>query len=156
MASRDPGCGTLTGWPGSVLDHRWRRAENALEGPRDLFIPVVGCMLVDERSLSVAAGHIHIHIKDTQYVAGRTKATDPPGATAITTNQGRPCSTVEQIGLGVDLGLPLIKTNVRTRCDLDSTTTGQRITALSWALQLVSWAAATLVIAGYTGVVRRT
>jgi hypothetical protein len=70
---------------------------------------------------------------------------------------GAPCSTVEQIGLGVDLGLPLIKTNVRTCCDLDSTTTtGQWITAGSWLLQALSWGAATLVIAGYTGLVRRT
>jgi hypothetical protein len=81
------------------------------------------------------------------------KATDTP--TVI--NQGRPFSTVEQIGLGVDLSLPLIKTNVRARCDLDPTTgPGQWITAGSWALQVLSWVAATLVIAGYTGVVRRT
>ena len=107
---------------------------------------------LDRRAgLGLLAGHTHIN--DTHYVAGRTKATDTP----TTTNQGRPCSTVEQIGLGVDLGLPLIKTNVRTRCDLDSTTAvGQWITAGSWVLQALSWRAATLVVAGYTGVVRRT
>jgi hypothetical protein len=33
---------------------------------------------------------------------------------------------------------------------------GQWITAASWGLQVLSWGAATLVIAGYTGVVRRT
>jgi hypothetical protein len=112
-------------------------------------------VLIVAAGLGLAAGHIHIN--DTQYVAGRTKATDPPGATPATTNQGRPCSTVEQIGLGVDLGLPLIKTNMRAFCDLNSTTVaGQWITAGSWLLQALSWAAATLVIAGYTGVVRRT
>ncbi len=90
---------------------------------------------------------------ENRYVAQRTRLTD----TATQTNQGKPCSIVEQIGLGVDLGLPLIKTNVRARCDLDSTTvTGQVITAVSWGLQALSWGAATLVIAGYTGVVRRT
>jgi hypothetical protein len=50
-----------------------------------------------------------------------------------------PCSTIEQIGLGVDLGLPLIKTNVQARCDLDSTTTtGQWITGASWLLPALS------------------
>jgi hypothetical protein len=40
---------------------------------------------------------------------------------------------------------------------LDSTSRpGQWITAGSWLLQALSWGAATLVIAGYTGVVRRT
>jgi hypothetical protein len=64
---------------------------------------------------------------------------------------------VEKIGLGVDLGLPLIKTNVRAFCDLNTTTTaGQWITAGNWTLQVLSWAAATLVVAGYTGVVRHT
>jgi hypothetical protein len=108
-------------------------------------------ILAAAAGLGLLAGHSHINA--VQYVAGRTKATD----TASTSNQGRPCSTVEQIGLGVDVALPLIKTNVRTRCDLDSTTvTGQWITAGSWFLQALSWGAATLVIAGYTAVVRRT
>jgi hypothetical protein len=50
-----------------------------------------------------------------------------------------------------------MKPNVRTHCDLDlTTTTGQWITASSWLFQALSWAAATLVIAGYTGVGRRT
>ena len=108
-------------------------------------------ILAAAAGLGLLAGHIPIKQtpgQPAQFVASHTQATDTPGA---------PCSTVEQIGLGVDLGLPLIKTNMRARCDLDSTTTaGQWITAASWALQLLSWAAATLVIAGYTGVVRRT
>jgi hypothetical protein len=45
-------------------------------------------MLVDERGLGVAAGHIHVN--DTQNGAGRTKANDHPGATAATTNQAAP------------------------------------------------------------------
>ena len=64
---------------------------------------------------------------------------------------------VEQVGLGIDLSLPVIKTNTRGRCDLDSTSRpGQWFTAASWILLSLSWAAATLVVAGYTGVVRRT
>ncbi len=103
-------------------------------------------ILAAAAGLGLAAGHIHI--SPTQYVAGHTKATNTPGA---------PCSTVEQIGLGVDIGLPLIKTNVRARCDLDSTSRpGQIITAASWGLQVLSYLAATLVATGYTGVVRRT
>jgi hypothetical protein len=56
---------------------------------------------------------------------------------------------VEQIGLGVDLGLPWIETNVRARLDVDSSSRpGQSITAISWGLQVFRWAATTLVIAG--------
>jgi hypothetical protein len=142
-------------WQGAERSPCRQGATRAAQGPDSglcLPSPQVRPHVTDFADpLGLLAGHTHIN--DTQYVAGRTKATDTP----TTINQGRRCSTVEQIGLGVDLGLPLIKTNVRTRCDLDSTTAvGQWITAGSWVLQALSWRAATLVVAGYTGVVRRT
>jgi hypothetical protein len=103
-------------------------------------------ILLTAAGLGLLSGYYHA--VPGQHVASHTKATNAPGT---------PCSTVEQIGLGVDLGLPLIKTNVRARCDLDSSSKpGQWITAGSWVLLVFSWGAATLVVAGYTGVVRRT
>jgi hypothetical protein len=41
----------------------------------------------------------------------------PPAATR--------CSVVERVGVGLDLGLPLIKTGIRDRCDTTASTTGQ-------------------------------
>jgi hypothetical protein len=72
----------------------------------------------------------------------------PPAATR--------CSAVERVGVGLDLGLPLIKTGIRARCDTTANTTGQVLTAAGWGLQLLAWAFATLFVAGFTGAVRKT
>jgi hypothetical protein len=34
-----------------------------------------------------------------------------------TKNSATPCTTLERVGVGLDLGLPLVKTNARTVCD---------------------------------------
>jgi hypothetical protein len=68
------------------------------------------------------------------------------------------CSLVEQIGLGIDRGLPLASTGVRARarCDLDTASTaGQWFTVAIWLLQAALWALATLAVAGYTDLVRK-
>jgi hypothetical protein len=95
--------------------------------------------------LGLTAGHVRAGPK--LYVAAHAKMTAQPGTA---------CSTLEQVGLGIDRGLPLINTGIRDRCDLDTVSrTGQIITALAWILQIAAWALATLVIAGYTGLVRK-
>jgi hypothetical protein len=66
------------------------------------------------------------------------------------------CSAVERVGVGLDLGLPLIKTGIRDHCDTTASTTGQTLTLAGWALQLLAWAFATLFVAGFTGIVRKT
>lgn len=66
------------------------------------------------------------------------------------------CSAVERVGVGLDLGLPLIKTGIRDHCDATASTTGQVLTAAGWGLQLLAWAFATLFVAGFTGIVRKT
>jgi hypothetical protein len=68
-----------------------------------------------------------------------------------------PCSTVELVGLGLDRGLPLGPTGLRSRCDLDTeTTAGQVFTVSLWIVQAAVWGLATLAIAGYTGLIRKT
>jgi hypothetical protein len=66
------------------------------------------------------------------------------------------CLAVERVGVGLDLGLPLIKTGIRGHCDTTASTTGQALTATGWGLQLLAWAFATLFVAGFTGIVRKT
>jgi hypothetical protein len=66
------------------------------------------------------------------------------------------CSAVERVGVGLDLGLPLIKTGARALCDTTASATGQGLTAAGWGLQLLAWAFATLFVAGFTGAVRKT
>jgi hypothetical protein len=95
--------------------------------------------------LGLIAGHTHVG--PDRYVAAHTSRAATPNS---------PCSTLEQVGLGLDFGLPLVKTSARDRCDLDTVSvTGQALTAGFWTLQLAAWAAATLAIAGYTGLIRK-
>jgi hypothetical protein len=67
-----------------------------------------------------------------------------------------PCSLIEQIGVGIDRGLPLGTAGIRGRCDFETTTgRGQAVTAATWGLQVLVWALATLVVAGYSGLIRK-
>jgi len=66
------------------------------------------------------------------------------------------CTTIDQVGVGLDLGTPLIKTGARERCQPTSTAAGQTLTIAGWILQLLAWTFATLFVAGFTGAVRKT
>jgi len=81
---------------------------------------------------------------------GGLARTDPPNPAAVS------CSTIERVGVGLDLGLPLINTGTRDPCDITHTSEGQVLTVAGWGLQLLAWAFATLFIAGFTGAVRKT
>ncbi|SEF32862.1 hypothetical protein SAMN05421837_106474 [Amycolatopsis pretoriensis] len=77
-------------------------------------------------------------------------------ATAPVDAPGTACSTAELIGLGIDRGLPIGATGLRSRCDLDTGTRwGQAFTYAIWVLQALLWALATLAVAAYTGLVRK-
>jgi hypothetical protein len=53
--------------------------------------------------------------------------------------------------------LPLGPTGLRSRCDLDTgTAAGQVFTVLLWVVQAAVWGLATLALAGYTGLIRKT
>jgi hypothetical protein len=69
---------------------------------------------------------------------------------------GTPCSSIEQIGVGIDRGLPLASTGIENRCELDTVShTGQLFTLAMWLVQAVMWGLATLAVAGYTGLIRK-
>jgi len=65
------------------------------------------------------------------------------------------CTLLERVGVGLDLGTPLITTGARARCDTTDTVNGDVLTIAGWALRLVAWAFATLFIAGFTGAIRK-
>ncbi|MER7333546.1 MULTISPECIES: hypothetical protein [unclassified Micromonospora] len=92
-------------------------------------------------TLSVTSGH-HGGLAQKPAIAGEVAVTA--------------CSTIDQIGVGLDLGTPLIKTSARDRCQPTNTPAGQTITIASWFLQLLAWTFATLFIAGFTNAVRKT
>ncbi|MFE9574549.1 hypothetical protein ACFYMW_39580 [Streptomyces sp. NPDC006692] len=76
--------------------------------------------------------------------------------TARASTPTAPCSVVERVGVGLDLGLPVVKTGAQDLCAPTGTRAGQNLTVAGWLLQLAAWAFATLFIAGFTGAVRKT
>jgi hypothetical protein len=96
--------------------------------------------------LGVFAGHIPT--SPGRYVAMHTPQTATPNTT---------CSLIEQIGIGIERSLPLATTGIQSRCDFDTASRrGQAVTVASWVLQALVWALATLVVAGYSGLIRKT
>ncbi|WP_406069426.1 hypothetical protein [Micromonospora sp. NBC_01638] len=74
----------------------------------------------------------------------------------LTSGAATACTTIDQIGVGLDLGAPLLKTGARDRCQPTDTAAGQTLTIAGWILQLLAWSFATLFIAGFTSAVRKT
>lgn len=72
------------------------------------------------------------------------------------TEAGGHCAVVDRVGLAIDTAVPLVSTGADDRCKLATGTgAGQALAVAGWVLTLVGWASATLVVAGYTGLVRR-
>ncbi len=85
--------------------------------------------------------------------AGRTP-TGPGRYVTAHTSQAldphSPCSLVEQVGVGIDRGLPLASTGISNRCDFDtSTRLGEAFAAFTSILQALVWALAALAVASY-------
>ncbi|MCR6484772.1 hypothetical protein M8542_18245 [Amycolatopsis sp. OK19-0408] len=91
------------------------------------------------------AGHV---VDAGHHAAERPASFDAP--------VGKPCTTIELVEVGLDRGLPLSPTGVRTRCDLNpAVATGGLFTVAIWLVQAAVWGLATLALAGYTGLVRK-
>jgi hypothetical protein len=96
--------------------------------------------------LGIAAGHTHVG-------ATRQFAAYRPASEAQKIEQH--CSTVEQAALGVRV--PFLSSLGVGDCVLDTTSRAGGIYSVAiWTDQAFAWAAATLAVAGYTGLVRRT
>jgi hypothetical protein len=79
-------------------------------------------------------------------------------APTSTTTTGSPCTPVQTIARGLDLGTPFFPATRSTAgtCGTTASTTGDVLTITGWFLQLTAWALAALFIAGFTGIVRKT
>jgi len=66
------------------------------------------------------------------------------------------CSPVNRISLAADLAIPLVKLGGTPRCELANGAAGQWATTAGWALQILGWSFATLSVAGFTGLVRKS
>jgi hypothetical protein len=65
-----------------------------------------------------------------------------------------PCTVTEQIGVGLDVGVPFLNTHGSGHCTITNTATGSWYAYSTWALQLLAGALAALFIAGFTRIVR--
>jgi hypothetical protein len=98
------------------------------------------------RAVFVLLGVLAASIALFLVLAGGTRT---PGGTA--------CPWADRVGLAINAAVPLVSTGAEQRCTLaTATTSGQELAVLGWALTLAGWASATLVVAGYSGLVRRS
>jgi hypothetical protein len=99
---------------------------------------------------------------------GLAQTLDPSPTTASAANAastadrggvaGQPCSALQLVGKGLDLGTPFLPAarSGAGSCEITATAAGDGLTIIRWILQLAAWALAALFIAGFTGIVRRT
>jgi hypothetical protein len=76
-----------------------------------------------------------------------------------TATQYQPCTVVQQVGVGLDLNLPVGTSLARAKCDLtrdSASVTAAWLSAVGWVLRLAAWVFAALFIAGFTSAVRKT
>jgi hypothetical protein len=66
------------------------------------------------------------------------------------------CSPVNRISLAADLAIPLVKLGGTPRCELANGRVGQWATGAGWIVQILGWSFATLSVAGFTGLVRKS
>lgn len=67
-----------------------------------------------------------------------------------------PCTFTGNVGLAIELSIPLIRTGGSRHCEFRAeTTAGQWYVAAGWATQLLGWSFATLFVAGFSGLVRK-
>jgi hypothetical protein len=136
--------GELGGWPINTVHSAWGVLGGYGYRTGRIAVALL-IVLLTAAGLGILAGHIPTG--SGRYVAMHTAQANDPHT---------PCSLTEQIGVGIDHGLPLGTTGIRDRCDFDTTSRpGQAIIAATWGLQTLVWALATLVVAGYSGLIRK-
>jgi hypothetical protein len=116
------------------------------------------------RALLCLAGLLAVSVILTAALAGQNALTHPvqqqQAVAARLTADGPlpPCSTIEVIGVGLDLGTPFLPdtSTAGTSCQIAGNSTGAALAISRWLLQLGAWALAALFVAGFTGIVRKT
>lgn len=67
------------------------------------------------------------------------------------------CAVVDRVGLGVQLAVPFLSTTNRSRCDMVTARTRDAwVAPLSWLFQIFGWIFATLFVAGFSGLIRKS
>ncbi len=72
---------------------------------------LIGLIIVMLLSVALGLAAGHVPARTGRYVAARPTASGHPGTS---------CPTIEQVGLGLDLGLPAVDTAIINKCDPDT------------------------------------
>jgi hypothetical protein len=137
--------GDLGGWPTRAMHYMWGKLGGYGYSTRRTVYALFIVLLI-AAGLGIIAGRIPTGTG--RYVAMHSAQAGDP--------QRGPCSLLEQIGIGIDRGLPLGTMGIRGHCDVDTVSrTGQVMTAFIWAFQFFVWVLATFVVAGYVGLIRK-
>ena len=115
------------------------------------------------RALLCLVGLLAASVILTASLAGQNALTHPvqqqaPAARLTVDGPLPPCSTIEVIGVGLDLGTPFLPdtSTASSSCQIAGTSMGAALAVSRWVLQLGAWALAALFVAGFTGIVRKT
>jgi hypothetical protein len=148
--------GTLSG-----ADRWWARLTGVLLGygyqpwRALLYLTAVLCTSV---ALTLILGQDGGLVQTTdQQPSTITSAATTPTATQASSTV--PCTVIELVGKGLDLGTPFLPSAGSSKsggCEITDTASGYTLTISRWLLQLAAWALAALFVAGFTGIVRKT
>ena len=138
-------------------DRVWARLTGALLGfgyqPWRALLYLVGVLAlsVGLALLGATVGALD-RADDLPSAAATISATAPGNALRV------PCTTMQIIGVGLDLGTPFLPSAGAGAggCAITSAATGSLLTGIRWLLQLTAWGLAALFVAGFTGIVRKT
>jgi hypothetical protein len=134
-------------------DRAWARLTGILLGygyqPWRALIALAGVLTVSVTLALVLGG-----------LGGLDRATErpPAGATPAASAPRVPCTTVQTVAAGLDLGTPFLPAarGSSGTCETTTEPAGEALTVARWVLQLAAWALAALFVTGFTGIVRRT
>jgi hypothetical protein len=151
----------------SRQDRRWAQTTGLLLGygyqPWRALLYLAGVLVISV-GLTLWLGGQGGLARSTAAPTGATTAASTPTATPAATTPGAsavmptPCTLVQTVGRGLDLGAPFLPAApaVVGSCQPTASMAGEVLTVARWALQLIAWALAALFIAGFTGIVRKT
>jgi hypothetical protein len=162
----NPG-GTALRLATAVVEGRAILSETVVEaGGLDLRDATVGALHDDPASVLPDGGRVEVTGLTYRGVPGRPGVTVaerlawlrrmPAYAAQPYRQLAAAYQAADRVGLAIDAAVPLVGTGAADRCVLDTTTrSGQGLAAAGWLLTLLGRGSATLVVAGYTGLVRR-
>ena len=144
-------------------DRWWARLTGVLLGygyqPWRVLLYLASVLIVSVVLALVLGGHGALaRTVESSTAPSPSGAGAPMGSPPTRTVEVKPCTPIQMIGKGLDLGTPFLPSSRSGvgSCVITASYSGDALTISRWILQLAAWALAALFIAGFTGIVRKT